>query len=36
VEVNHDDPRAELERLALVSPRAEAWAAQDDPRLFLL
>jgi hypothetical protein len=36
VEFNHDDPRAELERLSLVSPEAQVWDAQDDPRLFLL
>jgi hypothetical protein len=36
VDVNHDDPYAELDRLSLVSPAAEVWDARDDPRLFLL
>jgi hypothetical protein len=34
VDVNHDDPRAELEHMALLSPDAKpAW---DDPWLLLL
>jgi hypothetical protein len=36
VEVNHDDPRAEMEWLALVSPEAQVWDLADDPRLYLL
>jgi hypothetical protein len=36
LEVNHDDPHAELERLSLVTPDAEVWDARNDPRLYLL
>jgi hypothetical protein len=36
MKVNHDDPRAELERLSLVTPDAEVWDARNDPRLYLL
>jgi hypothetical protein len=33
MEVNHDDPRAEMERLSLVSPEAVTW---EKTPLFLL